>query len=106
MATNRPDTLDPALLRPVRLDRKVEFGLPDLEGRTQIFKIHTRAMNCERDIRFELLARLCPNSLVSVFFVFSGVVNSHCHARLFPLNSLFLGESSILIAMPVSCHRC
>ena len=44
MATNRPDTLDPALLRPGRLDRKVEFGLPDLEGRTQIFKIHTRSM--------------------------------------------------------------
>ncbi|KAK4395013.1 26S proteasome regulatory subunitA [Sesamum angolense] len=64
MATNRPDTLDPALLRPGRLDRKVEFGLPDLESRTQIFKIHTRTMNCERDIRFELLARLCPNSTV------------------------------------------
>ncbi|GFZ04364.1 regulatory particle triple-A 1A [Actinidia rufa] len=62
MATNRPDTLDPALLRPGRLDRKIEFGLPDLESRTQIFKIHTRTMNCERDIRFELLARLCPNS--------------------------------------------
>lgn len=62
MATNRPDTLDPALLRPGRLDRKVEFGLPDLEGRAQIFKIHTRTMNCERDIRYELLARLCPNA--------------------------------------------
>ena len=66
MATNRPDTLDPALLRPGRLDRKVEFGLPDLESRTQIFQIHTRTMNCERDIRFELLARsacdrACPS---------------------------------------------
>ena len=61
MATNRPDTLDPALLRPGRLDRKVEFGLPDLEGRASIFQIHARSMNCERDIRFELLARLCPN---------------------------------------------
>ena len=57
----RPDTLDPALLRPGRLDRKVEFGLPDVDGRTQIFKIHAQKMNCERDIRFELLARLCPN---------------------------------------------
>lgn len=42
--------------------RQVEFGLPDLESRTQIFQIHTRTMNVERDIRFELLARLCPNS--------------------------------------------
>ncbi|KAL8092162.1 hypothetical protein AgCh_034456 [Apium graveolens] len=42
MTTNRPDTLDPALLRPGRLDRKVEFGLPNLEIRTQMFKIHTR----------------------------------------------------------------
>ena len=66
----RPDTLDPALLRPGRLDRKVEFGLPDLESRTQIFKIHTRTMNCERDIRFELLSRLCPNSTGDSFSSF------------------------------------
>jgi len=62
MATNRPDTLDPALLRPGRLDRKVEFGLPDLDGRTHIFKIHGRTMAMDRDIRYELLARLCPNT--------------------------------------------
>ncbi|GMI40126.1 hypothetical protein TrCOL_g12988 [Triparma columacea] len=62
MATNRPDTLDPALLRPGRLDRKVEFGLPDLDGRTHILKIHSKRMNVDRDIRYELLARLCPNT--------------------------------------------
>jgi len=38
----RPDTLDPALLRPGRLDRRVEFSLPDNEGRTHILKIHAR----------------------------------------------------------------
>ncbi|RKP05896.1 26S protease regulatory subunit 7 [Thamnocephalis sphaerospora] len=62
MATNRPDTLDPALMRPGRLDRKVEFSLPDLEGRSHILRIHARSMSVERDIRFELIARLCPNS--------------------------------------------
>lgn len=62
MATNRPDTLDPALLRPGRIDRRVEFGLPDLEGLKHIFKIHARTMSVERNIRYELLARLCPSS--------------------------------------------
>merc|ERR1719476_937607 len=62
MATNRPDTLDPALMRPGRLDRKVEFNLPELEGRQLIFEIHARSMTVERGIRYELLARLCPNS--------------------------------------------
>jgi len=61
-ATNRPDTLDPALTRPGRLDRKIEFGLPDLDGRTHIFKIHSQSMNVSPGIRYELLSRLCPNS--------------------------------------------
>jgi len=62
MATNRPDTLDPALMRPGRMDRKIEFDLPKLEGRTKIFQIHSRSINCEKGIRFELIARLCPNT--------------------------------------------
>jgi len=62
MATNRPDTLDPALLRPGRLDRKIEFALPELEGRANILRIHARSMSVERDIRYELIARLCPNA--------------------------------------------
>ncbi len=61
MATNRPDVLDPALIRPGRIDRKIEYELPDLEGRVQIFKIQGRAMNIDKDVRYELLARLTSN---------------------------------------------
>nr|XP_027193576.1 26S proteasome regulatory subunit 7A-like [Dermatophagoides pteronyssinus] len=61
MATNRPDTLDPALTRPGRIDRMIEFGLPDLEGRVQIFNINSRRMVTAPGIRYELLARLCSN---------------------------------------------
>ena len=62
MATNRPDTLDPALTRPGRLDRKIEFSLPDLAGRANILALHSKTMNCDRNIRWELVARLCPNT--------------------------------------------
>jgi hypothetical protein len=41
---------------------QVEFGLPELEGRTHIFKIHTKTMSVDKDIRYELIARLCPSS--------------------------------------------
>ena len=61
MATNRPDVLDPALIRPGRIDRKIEYELPDLEGRVQIFRIQGRTMNIEKDVRYELLARLTSN---------------------------------------------
>ena len=61
MATNRPDTIDPALMRPGRLDRKIEFGLPDLNGRVRIMKIHSKKMKYDESLRFELIARLCPN---------------------------------------------
>jgi 26S proteasome regulatory subunit T5 len=57
-ATNRPDILDPALLRSGRLDRKIEFPIPNEEARMQVLQIHTRKMNCSRkDIDFKELAR-------------------------------------------------
>jgi len=57
-ATNRPDILDPALLRSGRLDRKVEFPLPDEEGRANILRIHSNKMNVNLEsVNFEELAR-------------------------------------------------
>uniref|UniRef100_A0A2K5H7Z1 Uncharacterized protein n=1 Tax=Colobus angolensis palliatus TaxID=336983 RepID=A0A2K5H7Z1_COLAP len=55
MATNRPDNLDTARMRSGRLDREIEFNLPDLEGQTHIFKIHAHSMSIERYIRFEFI---------------------------------------------------
>lgn len=62
MATNRPDTLDPALLRPGRLDRKIEFGPPDLEGRAHIFKIHARSMSTLVPFALRCYAVCCHSS--------------------------------------------
>lgn len=62
MASNRPDTLDEALQRPGRLDRKIEFKLPDLQGREEILRIQTKKMAVAQGIRYKLLARLCPDS--------------------------------------------
>lgn len=42
--------------------QQVEFGLPDLEGRAHILSIHSKSMNVDRNIRYELIARLCPNT--------------------------------------------
>jgi len=56
-ATNRIDVIDPALLRPGRFDRIIEVPLPDLKGRIEIFKIHTRKMRI-KDIDYEKLAKI------------------------------------------------
>lgn len=53
MATNRIDTLDPALIRPGRIDRKIEFPLPDLKTKRKIFSIHTAKMNLADDVDTE-----------------------------------------------------
>ncbi len=57
-ATNRPDILDDALLRPGRFDRIIEIGLPDVDGRTQIFKIHLAKMSISKDVQVKKLAEI------------------------------------------------
>ncbi|MEE8359123.1 MAG: proteasome-activating nucleotidase [Candidatus Hydrothermarchaeales archaeon] len=54
--TNRPDIIDPAMLRPGRFDRLIELQLPDFVGRREIFKIHTQKMNLNKDVDIDELA--------------------------------------------------
>lgn len=58
MATNRPDILDPALLRPGRLDRKIEIPLPNDKGRKEILKIHSQKMQSGEEIDYDNLVKL------------------------------------------------
>ncbi|KAL1916527.1 uncharacterized protein VTP21DRAFT_5718 [Calcarisporiella thermophila] len=58
MATNRPDTLDPALLRPGRLDRKIEIPLPNEQGRMEILKIHAGPITKHGEIDYEAIVKL------------------------------------------------
>ena len=58
MATNRPDTLDPALLRPGRLDRKIENPLPNEQARLEILKIHSQPVNKSGEIDYEAIVKL------------------------------------------------
>ena len=59
-ATNRPDVLDPALLRPGRFDRQVVVPLPDIRGREQILRVHMRKVPIGQDVREDLIARGTP----------------------------------------------
>mmetsp|Transcript_48136 Transcript_48136/g.113531 ORF Transcript_48136/g.113531 Transcript_48136/m.113531 type:complete len:296 (-) Transcript_48136:272-1159(-) len=61
MATNRPDVLDPALLRPGRMDKKILIPLPDFKGKREILKIHLSRIKTKGDINFEKLISLSKN---------------------------------------------
>lgn len=59
-ATNRPDILDPALLRPGRFDRQIVVGAPDVKGREEILKVHTRKKPLTEDVDLKVLAKRTP----------------------------------------------
>jgi len=59
-ATNRPDVLDPALLRPGRFDRRIVVSMPDVKGREAILKVHTRKMPVDESVSLESVARSTP----------------------------------------------
>ncbi|MGB9715814.1 MAG: ATP-dependent zinc metalloprotease FtsH, partial [Thermodesulfovibrionales bacterium] len=59
-ATNRPEILDPALLRPGRFDRHILVDRPDLKGRIEIFKVHTKKVKLSHDVNLQVLASMTP----------------------------------------------
>ena len=59
-ATNRPDVLDPALLRPGRFDRQIVVGLPDIKGRTEILQVHAKKVKLAPDVDLNVIARGTP----------------------------------------------
>src|SRR6187455_488414 len=59
-ATNRPDILDPALLRPGRFDRQVVIDAPDVKGRIAILEVHSKGKPLEKDVQLEVLAKRTP----------------------------------------------
>ena len=61
-ATNRPETLDPALTRPGRFDRRVPVELPDLKGREEILKVHAKKIKIEADVDFNRIARMASGA--------------------------------------------
>ena len=61
-ATNQPDTLDPALLRPGRFDRRVPVELPDMKGRVDILKVHAAKVKMAGNINFDDIAKACPGA--------------------------------------------
>lgn len=76
MATNRPDTLDPALLRPGRLDRKIEIPLPNEQARLEILKIHAAPVNKHGDIDYEAIVKV--SSVLSLV----ATISHSCYAAI------------------------
>lgn len=99
-ATNRPDVLDPALLRPGRFDRQVVVGLPDIRGREQILKVHMRKVPLGDDVQPAVIARGTPGfsgadlaNLVNEASLFAARANK----RLVGMNEFELAKDKIMM---------
>jgi ATP-dependent 26S proteasome regulatory subunit len=78
MATNRPDTLDPALMRPGRLDRKIEVPLPNEQARLEILKIHAAPVNKHGEIDYEAIVKVRAFADILSYFFLNFVVSCSC----------------------------
>jgi len=81
MATNKIETLDPALIRPGRIDRKIEFPVPDLKTKHKIFQIHTSRMSLNDDV-FYIQFRLLWQTWFKQKMTFQELTSRLCALRL------------------------
>jgi 26S proteasome regulatory subunit T4 len=81
MATNRPDTLDPALMRPGRIDRKIEIPLPNEVSRTEILKIHLNPIRKTGEIDYEAIVKLSEGFNGAGAFVLAAHLYAIAHPR-------------------------
>jgi cell division protease FtsH len=109
-ATNRPDVLDPALLRPGRFDRQVTVPLPDIRGREQILHVHMRKVPISPDVKADIIARGTPGmsgadlaNLVNEAALYA----ARCNKRLVDMNDfehakdkIFMGAERRSVVMP------
>lgn len=101
-ATNRPDVLDPALLRPGRFDRQVAVNLPDLKGRIEILNVHIRKVPIAKNVNIELIARGTPGfsgadlaNLINEATLFTAKINE----PLVNMNALEKAKDKLLMGM-------
>lgn len=92
MATNRPDVLDPALLRPGRLDRKIEIPLPNEQSRMDILKIHAAGIAKHGEIEYEAIVKLAEVS-------FNFLTKRTLHEVLTKLSPVPKRDSTVLICV-------
>lgn len=98
-ATNRPDILDPALLRPGRFDRIIETSIPDIEGRKVIFGIHTSRMKLKKDVSLENLAALTENTTgadIKAITTEAGMLAVKCNRRAIGIEEFEVAIKKIL----------
>ncbi|MCQ2086288.1 MAG: AAA family ATPase, partial [archaeon] len=98
-ATNRPDILDDALLRPGRFDRVIEIGLPDINGRIDIFKVHTARMCMANDVVLEELAKItegASGAVIKSICTEAGMTAIRCNRNTVTMNDLVTAKVKVL----------
>ena len=107
-ATNRPDILDPALLRPGRFDRQITVNYPDIKGREEILRVHARNKHFEEDVDFGRVAQTTAGFTgadLSNLLNESALIAARKGKSLIGMNDIEEASTKIIVGMPKKNHR-